>query len=420
MKKMMSEYAPWSALAAPTSAAHVLVIGAGIAGASTSWALIKQGFKVTLIEKATKAGQQASGNPAGLMMPALATDQSSFAEYFIQAYSYSIGHAKTLAKSHDFNFSQTGIIQLAFNQRQQKRQQNWLQLDHLTSLMDAVTREEVKSLSGLDFNHQGVYFKEAAWLSPLLYVQAHLNDCKEQLQCIFSCDVKKLNYQQGQWQLYDQGDELIASAPLVVLANAADAMQLIDDLPLSLRTVRGQISMLQQNKSTCALKLPVCYDGYLTPSMGGKQWLGATFSDAISAECSPEDRKLNMDQLANVLPGFSYSEEGQLNIRQDRAALRCIATDYLPVVGPVPNVTFYRQHYQRLIQDRRAYRYPTAEYLPGLYMNIAHGSRGMVSAPFAAELLVREICGNTLNISSRLRDHLHPGRFLIRQLKKGK
>ncbi|QGP28947.1 FAD-dependent oxidoreductase [Piscirickettsia salmonis] len=61
-------------------------MGAGIAGASTSWALSKQGFNVTLVEKAAEAAQEASGNLAGLMMPALATDQSSFAEYFIQAY----------------------------------------------------------------------------------------------------------------------------------------------------------------------------------------------------------------------------------------------------------------------------------------------------------------------------------------------
>ncbi|WP_238401285.1 hypothetical protein [Piscirickettsia salmonis] len=67
-------------------------------------------FNVTLVEKAAEAAQEASGNLAGLMMPALATDQSSFAEYFIQAYLYSIQHAKTLAQSHQFNFSQTGIF----------------------------------------------------------------------------------------------------------------------------------------------------------------------------------------------------------------------------------------------------------------------------------------------------------------------
>ncbi|WP_274382464.1 FAD-dependent oxidoreductase [Piscirickettsia salmonis] len=87
-------YAPWNRLAASATSPNVIVVGAGIAGASTSWALSTQGFNVTLVEKAAEAAQEASGNLAGLMMPALATDQSSFAEYFIQAYLYSIQHAK--------------------------------------------------------------------------------------------------------------------------------------------------------------------------------------------------------------------------------------------------------------------------------------------------------------------------------------
>ncbi|QGP35809.1 tRNA 5-methylaminomethyl-2-thiouridine biosynthesis bifunctional protein MnmC [Piscirickettsia salmonis] len=77
-------YAPWNRLAASATSPNVIVVGAGIAGASTSWALSKQGFNVTLVEKAAEAAQEASGNLAGLMMPALATDQSSFAEYLFK------------------------------------------------------------------------------------------------------------------------------------------------------------------------------------------------------------------------------------------------------------------------------------------------------------------------------------------------
>ncbi|WP_230391811.1 hypothetical protein [Piscirickettsia salmonis] len=36
------------------------------------------------------------------------------------------------------------------------------------------------------------------------------------------------------------------------------------------------------------------------------------------------------------------------------------------------------------------------------------------------KLLVSELMGKNLKLSKRLREHLHPGRFLIRQLKKGK
>ncbi|ODN41986.1 FAD-dependent 5-carboxymethylaminomethyl-2-thiouridine(34) oxidoreductase MnmC [Piscirickettsia litoralis] len=418
-----NNYAPWNRLAAVPPSRQVIVIGAGIAGVSTSWALAKQGFEVTLVEKGQQAGQQASGNSAGLMMPALATDQSSFAEYFVQAYLYSLGHAKKLARSYDFNFSQTGIIQLAFNKRQQKRQKNWLELKNISALLEFVDKEKIARLAGLDFSCSGVYFKDAAWLSPVLYVKAHIEACKKSIKCLFSRHVEYLSYENDAWQLYDHNNQRIASAPNVVLANAADAAKLLAKfpmpLPLSLRTVRGQVSALESNESVSSLKMPVCYDGYLTPMIEGKNYLGATFVDAEYAECFVEDRQQNIQQLKNVLPNFSINENEQEDISQDRAALRCIATDYLPVIGPVPDVGFYRQHYSRLIQDRRESRYPAAQYLPGLFMNIAHGSRGMVSAPFAAELLAYEMSVHSLEISKRLREHLHPGRFLIRQLKKG-
>ncbi|QGP54238.1 tRNA 5-methylaminomethyl-2-thiouridine biosynthesis bifunctional protein MnmC [Piscirickettsia salmonis] len=417
-------YAPWNRLAASVTSPNVIVVGAGIAGASTSWALSTQGFNVTLVEKAAEAAQEASGNLAGLMMPALATDQSSFAEYFIQAYLYSIQHAKTLAQSHQFNFSQTGIIQLAFNDRQQKRQKNWLELEHVADLLEWVSQEQVMALSGLDFSCSGVYFKEAAWLSPYLYVKSHIHACKTSINCLFNCYVNQLHYEQGLWKLYDQHQHLIAEAPTLILANASDATRLLGQfssvLPLSLRTVRGQVSALENHARISQLKLPVCYDGYITPVINGKNYLGATFIDDYQAKCLHQDRVQNIQQLKQVLPGLNIDKREYKDISQDRAALRCITTDYLPVIGPVPDVAFYRQHYSRLIQDRRESRYPSAQYLPGLFMNIGHGSRGMVSAPFATKLLVSELMGKNLKLSKRLREHLHPGRFLIRQLKKGK
>ncbi|WP_282434989.1 FAD-dependent 5-carboxymethylaminomethyl-2-thiouridine(34) oxidoreductase MnmC [Piscirickettsia salmonis] len=267
-------YAPWNRLAASATSPNVIVVGAGIAGASTSWALSKQGFNVTLVEKAAEAAQEASGNLAGLMMPALATDQSSFAEYFIQAYLYSIQHAKTLAQSHQFNFSQTGIIQLAFNDRQQTRQKNWLELEHVADLLEWVSQEQVMALSGLDFSCSGVYFKEAAWLSPYLYVKSHIHACKASINCLFNCYVNQLHYEQGLWKLYDQHQHLIAEAPTLILANASDATRLLGQfssvLPLSLRTVRGQVSALENHARISQLKLPVCYDGYITPVINGK------------------------------------------------------------------------------------------------------------------------------------------------------
>ncbi|WP_230384618.1 hypothetical protein [Piscirickettsia salmonis] len=76
------------------------------------------------------------------------------------------------------------------------------------------------------------YFKEAAWLSPYLYVKSHIHACKASINCLFNCYVNQLHYEQGLWKLYDQHQHLIAEAPTLILANASDATRLLGQFPV--------------------------------------------------------------------------------------------------------------------------------------------------------------------------------------------
>lgn len=414
-----SAYFPWNQTNSAHQRTHAIVIGAGIAGVSACYSLAKRGIKVTLIEQEKQAGAQASGNPAGLLMPVMTTASSPLSEYYIQAFNYSIQHAQTLAQSHSFGFKPSGIIQLAFNERQQKRQSKWLSMNEYSELVEPLNAEQVKTLSGLEFPHNGVLFKNAAWLSPAQFVAAHLDNVIDNVSTVFNQKVTKIQSINEEWHVYNANEELLAQAPVLVIANAFGVKEFITEIHLSLRTVRGQLSRLQGNASTISLKIPVSYDGYMVPAQSGIQWVGASFSNKKTKACLVEERHHNINQLQNSYPGFSLQDKDKDDISHDRAEFRCITSDYLPLVGPVPCSNFFRESYQQLLQVRRLSAYPPARYLPGLYLNTAHGSRGMISAPFASELLAREICGEPLNISTRCREHIHPARFLIRQLKKG-
>jgi len=54
--------------------------------------------------------------------------------------------------------------------------------------------------------------------------------------------------------------------------------------------------------------------------------------------------------------------------------------------------------------------------LPGLYVNTAHGSRGLSSTPLTAELLAGLICGEAPPLGRALCRALAPARFIIRDL----
>ena len=59
-------------------------------------------------------------------------------------------------------------------------------------------------------------------------------------------------------------------------------------------------------------------------------------------------------------------------------------------------------------------------YLPGLYLNIGHGSRGLAYCPLSAELLAGVINNEPLPMARELANALNPARFLIRDLIKNR
>ena len=53
---------------------------------------------------------------------------------------------------------------------------------------------------------------------------------------------------------------------------------------------------------------------------------------------------------------------------------------------------------------------------PDLYVNVAHGSRGLTSTPLCAELLASYLCRELRPLPFSLCEHLSPARFVIRDL----
>jgi tRNA 5-methylaminomethyl-2-thiouridine biosynthesis bifunctional protein len=101
-----------------------------------------------------------------------------------------------------------------------------------------------------------------------------------------------------------------------------------------------------------------------------------------------------------------------------RVGVRCASRDHLPVVGPIARLANLADHYVQLQRDQQnAAPLPLH---PGLYVLGALGSRGLCSAPLCGELLASEICGDPLPLSADLLEALHPARYWVRKLLKGK
>ena len=124
----------------------------------------------------------------------------------------------------------------------------------------------------------------------------------------------------------------------------------------------------------------------------------------------------NYEELAAALPAFAQSLPP--DIVEGRAAIRCTTPDHLPVAGPVPDQAAYLRDFAELRHGHAWTRYSRAAYQPGLYVLAGLGSRGLVGAPLAAEMVACHITGEPWPMERDIANALHAGRFLIRDLKR--
>jgi tRNA 5-methylaminomethyl-2-thiouridine biosynthesis bifunctional protein len=169
------------------------------------------------------------------------------------------------------------------------------------------------------------------------------------------------------------------------------------------------------------LRAVLSFNGYITPAAEGAHSLGATFDRGNAEErLLAEDHLRNLRNLEKAAPGLRRAL-GAVDTATlpGRVAFRGYAGE-LPAVGPAPDADFYLKEYAGLAKGQLRKSYPEALCHPGLYLNLGHGARGVTTAPLAAEIIAAYAEGEPQPVPESLRRALHPGRFLIRQLRKNK
>lgn len=394
----------------PTSVPQqAIVLGAGLAGCQISAELARRGCRVELIERLDAPAQATSGNWAGCYLPAPSRDDN-LASRFTRAGFLALQQRLPLLQQHypDLSWSACGVLQMARDEADERLQQQTVAtLQHPAQHLQYLDREQASIRCGISVPSGGWWFASAGWIRPPSLCRTLLATGAEKIRQHWNVAIQRLQYRDGVWQVWDAQGHCIAQAPVLVLANAAEAATLLPDLQLPLSRIRGQITYLPQGELP-SFEAVLCRDGYVLPNVAGQHVLGASYDFGVHAPAllaAPQQQ--NLQRLAELLP---VAAQAYVDLPLNgRVGFRCVSSDRMPLVGAIADTQVAIDAGTRLMQIPRQ---------TGLYCLSGLGSRGVVWSGIAAELLADQICGEPWCLERDIVEALDPARFHLRNLRR--
>lgn len=375
-----------------TTPNKVLVIGAGISGLMSAWALANRGINVMLVDKtAPLAG--ASGNPRAVLSPKIVSLSQISDHLHSMGYLYGIRFYQQLQKNQASNlsskshlpiFEQTGVMDTLVHSRATAQQ-----------IMDypddfAMMTDDAYYHPAAGKNMACAYFPKAGLVNPQALAQHILAHPLIDYQTTF---VTNLSHTTTGISIDIQhGQPLTADA--VVICAAYDSCLLHKNI-FDYRKIRGQVSWFAPNAKQWQYlpKLPMKYGGYCTPfttlanddNYGHSQdhkplqklfLLGASFvRNDTATDIRPQEHADNVHKLTHALAdaGLAFDDDTNWQGRdwQGRASIRAQTPDYHPVVGVLIN-----NHNPNSIH-----------HISHMWTMSGMGSKGFAFAPLCSELL---------------------------------
>ena len=360
---------------------EIVVIGAGICGATIANELLERGKAVCIIDAAPSPATACSSHAYAIAHPHIGKGAPRLLRLTRLAFLLAEARWKNM-------WQQYGIFQptkkdKTFDRAATEEHLRSLNLDEdMAIAMDA---QEAKRFCGIE--QSGVWLPRGAGLNLHETSKGLLHE-QQRLTCVWSTRIARLEELSNQWHLFDASNNLIVTANQVVVACAIEAKDLMNSIGirLPLRPVRGQLSIFTVRKNDPWIKkLPqvgISGDGYCLPAKqlddGSYQWIVGSSFDEGEDDLSPREMSddFNREQAKRLV---DY-EEGNLSSLMksgEFVGIRCVAGDRLPIIGALA---------QR----------------PGIFLATALGSRGILWSALAAKLITAQLLEDDFALLARL------------------
>ena len=390
-----------------------VIIGAGLAGCSTAHSLAQRGWKVTVLDASDGPASGASGNALMALRCRLFNAPSLDARFFLHAYLFALRQFTQIKRHSNLAWNPCGVLQLsnAINKRNPLQLKKLQQL-YSSQIVQQLNKEQASAEAGVALSEEAWFFPSGGAMEPASLCKAYLAHAN--IDCIFNAPVTKLHRSNEKWQV-DANLVQSVNADVVIVANSHSATQLTQCKGLPLQTLRGQTSEIAASDSSRKLKCVVNGGRTVFPANAGRHLLSASYANSTELHTLPADTHEN---IVGAAANFTDTDFLSNDAVVERVSLRCNSPDRMPLVGMVPNREEMQTTYAELSRNAKARFTSTGKYYSGLYLNVAHGSNGLASAPLSAEFLASLITNENLPLSLETVAGINPARFLIQDLKK--
>jgi tRNA 5-methylaminomethyl-2-thiouridine biosynthesis bifunctional protein len=375
----------------------IVVIGAGIAGASIAHEIISRGHAVCVVEAESGPATACSSHAYAIAHPHITRGSAKLLQLTRIAFELALARWGN-------HWVHRGALQPIKNGVDFDRDAIALQLNELglsPEIARPVSAEEASQLAGVA--RAGVWFANAGMLSLEKTTHELLHPCA-QLTQMNKVQIDALVREGNRWVLTDASKNRILSADKVIVAAGLASKKILSSIQikLPLKPVRGQLSFFRiRPNSNWTARLPhaiICGDGYCIPASqlenGDMRWIvGSSFDEnETDNQARYESDRFNQEQAAGLL-NFTEGDQEELIPDGQFVGIRCVAGDRLPIIGALP---------QR----------------PGIFIATALGSRGILWSALAAKLIADQVLAGDfalltrLGFTSALAAALAPDRFL--------
>ncbi|CCD28865.1 tRNA 5-methylaminomethyl-2-thiouridine biosynthesis bifunctional protein mnmC [Candidatus Glomeribacter gigasporarum BEG34] len=390
---------------------HAIVIGAGLAGCAVVERLAARGWQITLIERRAQPARETSGHTAGLFHPLITKQEGVKSRLTRAGFLYALRNWQALASRTScasplqaFSERANGLLHL---RESEDNDLAHVSVDLPKDYVRCVSRAEAKTLAGVRPASGGFFFPAGGRCDPVLLCRAQLEAAGQALTAHWMRPVARLVREADHWHAVDQHGLVIACAPVVIIAAAHHTARLGGLRDASARAVRGQLTIAPRI-AQLPLALPVIGGGYAVPLPDQKLMIGASYDfddDPLPRALSHME---NLSRLHRLFPDTPVDID--LASLTGAVGFRCIARDRLPLIGALADERQPDLH--RHASDKA--HLSGLHRQPGLYGAFAYGSRGLIWAALAGELIACAIEREPMPIEAELINAVDPARFLLK------